>query len=175
MTMQRKAVYAGSFDPPTAGHVYMIREGALLFDELVVAVGENPDKKAMFPVEERLALLRASARDFSNVSVASFKSKYLIDYAAQIGARYVLRGIRNSVDFGFEQTMRNVNGDQNPAITTVFLMPPRELAEVSSSFVKGLVGPAGWQSWIRDKVPAPVYEALLRKYGAASPRTSEDA
>jgi pantetheine-phosphate adenylyltransferase len=142
----------------------MIREGAALFDELVIAIGVNPEKKGLFPVEERLSLLRSAARDYSNVSVASFESRYLIDYAAQIGARYILRGIRNSADFGYEQTMRNVNGDRNPAVTTVFLMPPRELAEVSSSFVKGLVGPRGWQKFLRGMVPPPVHEALLRKF-----------
>jgi pantetheine-phosphate adenylyltransferase len=162
--LKRKAVYAGSFDPPTEGHMYMIREGAALFDELVVAIGVNPEKRSLFPVDERLALLRSCVRDHSNVSVASFEARYLIDYAHQQGARYILRGIRNSTDFGFEQTMRNVNADRNPSVTTVFLMPPRELAEVSSSFVKGLVGPKGWAKFISMMVPAPVHEALLRKF-----------
>jgi pantetheine-phosphate adenylyltransferase len=162
--LRRKAVYAGSFDPPTEGHMYMIREGAALFDELVVAIGDNPDKKTLFPVEERLSLLRSCVRDHANVSVASFESRYLIDYAHQQGARYILRGIRNSTDFGFEQTMRNVNADRNPAVTTVFLMPPRELAEVSSSFVKGLVGPQGWTKFLRGMVPPPVHEALMRRF-----------
>lgn len=162
--LKRKAVYAGSFDPPTEGHMYMIREGAALFDELVVAIGVNPEKKSLFALEERLSLLRSSVRDHSNVTVSTFEASYLIDYAHRIGARYILRGIRNSVDFGYEQTMRNVNGDRNPAITTVFLMPPRGLAEVSSSFVKGLVGPRGWAKFIRDMVPAAVHEALLRKF-----------
>jgi pantetheine-phosphate adenylyltransferase len=149
--------------------MYMIREGAALFDELVVAIGVNPDKKSMFSLEERLRLLRAATRDISNVTVSSFESRYLIDYAAQVGARYVLRGIRNSTDFGFEQTMRNVNADRNASITTVFLMPPRELAEVSSSFVKGLVGPRGWQKFLRGMVPVPVHEALLRKFASTLP------
>lgn len=173
MPLKRKAVYAGSFDPPTEGHMYMIREGAALFDELVVAIGVNPEKKSLFPVDERLALLRSCVRDHSNVTVSKFEARYLIDYAHQIGARYILRGIRNSADFGFEQTMRNVNADRNPAITTVFLMPPRELAEVSSSFVKGLVGPRGWAKFLRGMVPAAVHEALLRKF--AGKEGGEDA
>jgi pantetheine-phosphate adenylyltransferase len=162
--LKRKAVYAGSFDPPTEGHMYMIREGAALFDELVVAIGVNPEKKSLFPLEERLSLLRSCVRDHSNVTVASFEARYLIDYAHQLGAKYILRGIRNSTDFGYEQTMRNVNADRNKAITTIFLIPPRELAEVSSSFVKGLVGPRGWRNFLRAMVPAPVHEALLRKF-----------
>jgi pantetheine-phosphate adenylyltransferase len=162
---RRKAVYAGSFDPPTEGHMFMIREGSLLFDELVVAIGVNPEKRPLFTLEERLDLLRAVTRDFPNVTISSFESRYLIDYAAQEKARYVLRGIRNSTDFLFEQTMRNVNADRNSAVTTVFLIPPRELAEVSSSFVKGLVGPKGWARFLRGMVPPAVHEALLRKYG----------
>lgn len=162
---KRKAVYAGSFDPPTEGHMFMIREGSHLFDELVVAIGVNPDKRPLFTVEERLELLRSATRDFQNVTVSSFESRYLIDYAAEQKARYLLRGIRNSADFHFEQVMRNVNADRNGGVTTIFLMPPRELAEVSSSFVKGLVGPRGWARFLRGMVPPAVHEALLRKYG----------
>ena len=159
--LRRKAGYAGSFDPPTEGHMYMIREGAAMFDELVVAIGHNPDKRALFPLEERLSLLRSSVRDHENVSVSSFESRYLIDYAHEIGARYVLRGIRNSTDFSFEQTMRNVNGDRNPAVTTVFLMPPRDYAEVSSTMIKGLVGPDGWEEVLRKYVPPAVHRRFI--------------
>ena len=166
--MPRKAVYAGSFDPPTNGHLYMIREGAHLFDDLVVAIGANPDKKTLFSLEERVSLLRSITSDYRNVSVATFESRYLIDYAAQVGARYILRGIRNAHDFQYELTMRNVNSDLNPNVSTVFLIPPRDLAEVSSSFVKGLVGPRGWAKFLRGMVPAAVHEALLRKFAGKS-------
>ncbi len=164
MPTRRKAVYAGSFDPPTNGHLYMIREGAHLFDDLVVAIGVNPEKKSLFSVEQRLALLRAATSDCPNVTVASFEARYLIDYAAQVGAQYILRGMRNSTDFLYEQTMRNVNADLNKSITTVFLMPPRELAETSSSFVKGLVGPRGWRKVVKGMVPAPVFAAIIEKF-----------
>jgi pantetheine-phosphate adenylyltransferase len=160
----RKAVYAGSFDPPTNGHVFMIREGSQLFDELVVAIGVNPDKRSLFSLDERLALLRSITSDLPNVSVASFEARYLIDYAARAGARYILRGIRNAADFHYEQTMRNVNSDLNPAITTVFLIPPRALAEVSSSFVKGLVGPRGWRNVVRGMVPPSVFEGMAARF-----------
>lgn len=164
MATPRKAVYAGSFDPPTNGHVFMIREGASLFDELVVAIGVNPDKRTLFSPEERLSLLRSITAELPNVSVASFQSRYLIDYAARAGARYILRGIRNSTDFLYEQTMRNVNADLNPGISTVFLIPPRSLAEVSSSFVKGLVGPKGWRKVVNGMVPPPVFAALVERF-----------
>lgn len=157
----RTAVYAGSFDPPTNGHLYMIREGARLFDRLVVAIGDNPDKRSTFEVDARLDLLRQLFRGLKNVKVGRFEHRFLIEYAASIGARYILRGIRNAADYAFESTMRNVNGDLGPSITTVFLIPPRELADISSSFVRGLVGPKGWQKVVRQFVPPPVFKALL--------------
>lgn len=156
-----KAVYAGSFDPPTNGHMYMIREGARLFDELVVAVGVNPDKKTTFDLETRLGLLEAVTAGLENVRVESFENQFLIRYAASIGGRYILRGIRNGQDFSYERTMRHVNGDLEPDISTVFLIPPRHLAETSSSFVNGLVGPKGWRDVVKGFVPAEVYAAIL--------------
>jgi pantetheine-phosphate adenylyltransferase len=162
--MTRKAVYAGSFDPPTNGHMFMIRRGAELFDELVVAVGVNPDKKTTFDDETRLALLREVTADLSNVSVDSFENMYLVRYAAQQGARYILRGLRNAQDFEYERTMRQVNSDLEPEISSVFLITPRDLAETSSSFVKGLVGPAGWEQVVKDFVPPPVMKRLLAEF-----------
>ena len=159
-----KAVYAGSFDPPTNGHMHMIREGARLFDDLVVSVGVNPDKKTTFDLETRLGLLRETTADIANVSVDSFENQFLIRYAASLGAQYILRGIRNGQDFSYERTMRHVNGDLEPEISSVFLIPPRHLAETSSSFVKGLVGPDGWRDVVKDFVPPQVYAAILASY-----------
>lgn len=156
----RRAVYAGSFDPPTNGHVYMISEGSRLFDELVVAIGENPDKNYSFGLEERLEFLRAIASDFPNVRVETFSNSYLVDYADHVGADALLRGIRNAEDLLFEQTMRNVNSDMKPHITTIFLMPPRALADLSSSFVKGLVGPENWEKLVSQIVPPAVHAAF---------------
>ena len=82
-------------------------------------------------------------------------------YAESKGAGYVLRGIRSEEDYRFEHAMRNVNEDMAPAVTTVFLVPPREICEVSSSFIKGLVGVEGWREVVKPYVPAPVYEKLL--------------
>ncbi len=158
---QKLGVYAGSFDPLTVGHLWMIEEGAKLFNRLTVAVGVNPEKKYTFPVEDRLAMLREVTEPFANVSVASFSNRYLIRYAQLIGATHILRGIRTESDYEFERTMRNVNGDLHPGICTVFLMPPRGIAEVSSSMVKGLIGPVGWQKIVRKYVPDPVYRRLL--------------
>jgi len=158
-------VYAGSFDPLTVGHLWMIEQGVQLFERLMVAVGVNPDKKYTFDLEERLLMLRESTKKFRNVSVSSFSNRYLIHYAQEIGATHILRGIRTESDYEFERTMRNINGDLDPEICTVFLMPPRGIAEVSSSMVRGLIGPDGWQRIVRKYVPGPVYRRLLTLHG----------
>ncbi len=140
----------------------MIEQGVALFDELVVAIGINPDKRYTFTLEDRLVMLREASRRFRNLSVTSFSNSYLIDYAREIGATHILRGIRSGGDYEYERTMRNINGDLDPAICTVFLMPPRPIAEVSSSMVKGLIGPKGWRRVVRKYVPEPVYHHILK-------------
>ncbi|HUT36645.1 MAG TPA: pantetheine-phosphate adenylyltransferase [Planctomycetota bacterium] len=159
-----KAIYAGSFDPPTSGHLWMIQTAVELFREVEVAIGVNPDKRYAYPLADRLALLRACTKDLQNVTVTSFENQFLVTYARSVGARYILRGIRNERDYSFEREMRYINSDLAPEITTVFLMPPREFADVSSSFVRGLIGPAGWQEVVSRFVPPPVYEFFLQKH-----------
>ena len=159
----KKAVYAGSFDPITNGHVWMIEQGAKLFDELVVAVGVNPDKRSTFSLNERLQMLRNSIGRLPQIRVDSFENKFLVHYATSVGAQYILRGIRDAGDYEFERGMRHVNNDLHAEITTVFLMPPREISEVSSSLVKGLIGPKGWEEIVEQYVPRPVFEMILSK------------
>ena len=161
----RIAVYAGSFDPPTNGHLWMIENGLRLFDRLIVAIGTNPQKAYSFSVEERLDLLRASLPSCERMSIAHFDNRYLVDYAKEQDAAYILRGVRTSDDYEYERVMRHINADLAPEITTVFLMPPRDIAELSSSMVKGLIGPEGWEDTVGRYVPPPVFEALA-KHGA---------
>ena len=156
------AVYAGSFDPPTVGHLWMIEQCVRLFGALTVAIGINPGKRPAFSVEKRLAMLRESTRHLQTVTVSSFGNQFLIDYARSIGASHILRGVRSQTDCEYERVMRNINEDLNPNITTVFLMPPRDIAEVSSSMVRGLIGPKGWKMVVRQYVPAPVYAELMK-------------
>lgn len=163
-TKKRLGVYAGSFDPLTVGHLWMIEQGVALFDRLVVAVGINPEKRYTFPLEDRLTMLRVSLRHLPNLAVTSFDNTYLISYAQKIGATHILRGIRSESDYEYERTMRNINGDLDSGICTVFLMPPRDIAEVSSSMVKGLVGPKGWRRVVRKYVPDPVYRHLIEAH-----------
>jgi pantetheine-phosphate adenylyltransferase len=161
----RRAVYAGSFDPITNGHLWMVEQGSRLFDELIVALGVNPDKRALFLVEERLAMIREAVAGYRNVTVSSFENLFLVRYARRVGAGAILRGIRNEEDYGYERGMRYVNEEIEPGIVTVFLMPPREYAEISSSFVKGLVGPEGWETLVPNYVPPGVMRRFLALRG----------
>jgi len=159
----KRAVYAGSFDPITNGHIWMIQEGAQLFDELVVAVGVNPNKTYTFSLKERIEILNDTVGYLSAVKIDSFTNKFLVHYATEIKAGYILRGIRNVNDYSYERGIRLINSDLNEEISTVFLMPPREISEVSSSLIKELVGPPGWEEIVRKYAPAPVITALKRK------------
>lgn len=159
----RTAVYAGSFDPPTNGHLWMIERGLELFDRLVVAIGSNPAKSYTFTVEERMELLKASLPSCERLTVSYFDNRYLVDYAKEVDAHYILRGIRSPGDYEYERVMRHINYDMAPDITTTFLMPPRDIAELSSSMIKGLTGPKGWEHIVRRYVPAPVMEKLQER------------
>jgi pantetheine-phosphate adenylyltransferase len=158
----RVGVYAGSFDPPTIGHIWMIEQGVFLFDKLIIAIGSNPDKRYSFSVDERIAMLQESLRRFKTVTVTTLSNRYLMDFAHSVSATHILRGIRSASDYEFERAMRHINSDIDQRIGTVFLMPPRGLAEVSSSMVKGLVGPEGWAKVVRKYVPMPVHRRLMK-------------
>lgn len=158
----RTAVYAGSFDPPTNGHLWMIQQGLELFDRLIVAIGSNPEKSYTFTVEERLELLKASVPACDRMEIAHFDNRYLVDYAKEKDAKYILRGVRTANDYEYERVMRLINADLAPEIDTVFLMPPRDIAELSSSMVKSLIGPKGWEDTVRRYVPGPVFEKLAK-------------
>ena len=142
----------------------MIEQGVALFDQLVVAIGINPEKRYTFSLGDRLTMLRDSLKRFPNLRVTSFSNSYLIDYAQEVGATHILRGIRAESDYEYERTMRNINGDLDSGICTVFLMPPRDIAEVSSSMGKGLIGPRGWRRVVRKYVPSPVYQHILKAH-----------
>lgn len=157
----KKAVYAGSFDPPTIGHMGTLKKAAELFDEVVFAVGINPFKKTTFSPEERLEILRVVTAGMSNVTVDYFENDYLVRYAQGVGARYVVRGIRDVNDFSFESAMRHMNEDIGPGIETVFLIPSRHLAHISSSMVKSLIGPPGWEIEVGKFVEPFVLEKLI--------------
>lgn len=164
-----KGIYAGSYDPPTNGHLWMIEQGVRLFTHFYVAVGLNSQKEYSFTLEERVEMLQELCSRFSNVAVVHFENKFLVKYAESIGVDYMLRGIRNGKDYTYEQGMCYVNGNMSSTIQTLFMMSPRNLVEVSSSLTKGLVGSDGWEQVIRQYVPETVYFKMLSKFGKMHP------
>jgi len=150
----RRALYAGSFDPITMGHLDVIERGAVLFDELLVAVGNNPVKKYLFPLEERVSLVRASVRA-SNVRVVSFEG-LLVDAARLHGAQVLLRGLRAMSDFDLEFRNGLANRDLS-GVETLFLLTGAEWVYVSSSLVREIAAHGGDVS---RYVPDGVLEAL---------------
>lgn len=161
----KRAIYAGSFDPLTLGHLWVIKKGAELFDELVVAIGENPNKKYMFSVKQRKKHIEGALADhrlYKKIRIEVIDNKFLVKYAEESKIGYLVRGIRSPNDFNYEMMMNQVNREIAPKIETVYLIPPIELAQVSSSMAKGLVGPEGWEKAIQKYVPDNV-RADLKK------------
>ncbi len=157
-------IYAGSFDPITNGHIWMIEEGAKLFDHLIIAIGENPYKKNhFFCITERLCMLKKCIEHLENVSVEIFSGKYLVNYAKEKDVSYILRGIRKESDYEQERNIRYINEDIQNDISTIFLIPPRNLVEVSSSMVKGLIGFKNWYKIIIKYIPQPIFRELIKR------------
>ncbi|MEG0024669.1 MAG: pantetheine-phosphate adenylyltransferase [Akkermansia sp.] len=161
--MKRTAVYAGSFDPLTNGHLWMIRQGAAMFDELIVAIGDNPDKKYTFSHEERLWMLSEALKEDTHIRICEFHNRFLVDFAEEHGASFMIRGIRSTQDYEYERVMRHINADMAPHVSSIFLMPPRDIAELSSSMIKGLIGPHGWEDQVERYVPANVFSLLKKR------------
>ena len=137
--------------------------GAELFDELVVVLAVNPDKKGFLPMEVRRELLQQMAVGLlGNVRVEVVPQGFLVDFASRTGATHLLRGIRNTIDFEYEKAMARMNARLQPEIQTVFLMPPSELEEISSSMVRGFVGLPGWERWVKVCVPSCVFESITK-------------
>ena len=135
-----------------------------MFDELIVAIGINPDKRSTYTIAERRDMLHDITKMFPNVRTDVFENRFLVHYAREVDAGFIVRGIRSASDYEYERSMRYINSDIAPEISTVFLMPPREIAEVSSTMVKGLVGPQGWRDMIGRYLPDPVYKKILQDH-----------
>ncbi len=165
ITLSRSAVYCASFDPPTKGHEYIIEQGSKLFDTLIVAVSVNASKKPFFTLEDRVKLLKEITQDLENVSVESFQDQFLVHYAQEKNCKYILRGMRNSVDFEYEQRMHYLNEKiSEGTLTNVFLMPPKEIEEISSSVVRSCLGLKGWKEIVKNFVPEAVYQELSKRH-----------
>lgn len=160
--MKKIALYPGTFDPVTLGHIDIIKRAANLFENLMVAVADNPEKTALFSVEERMELLRASLRDVDRISITSF-SNLTAKFAKSIGATAIIRGLRAISDFEFEFQMALMNRQIEPDVETVFLMPKAKYSYISSSLVKDIAKRGGD---ISSFVPPEVEEAIVKRFRA---------
>jgi pantetheine-phosphate adenylyltransferase len=156
----RRAIYPGSFDPVTNGHLDVIERARKLFDEVVVAVAHNDEKQPLFSLEHRLDLLRETAGKIGNVRIAEFEG-LLVEFARKEEAGAVVRGLRAISDFEFEFQMALMNRKLDPAVETIFLMPKEEYTYLSSRIVKEIARLGGDVSGF---VPACVAKALRSKF-----------
>lgn len=162
-----KIVFAGSFDPLTNGHLWVIQEGLEIAKKVAVFVAENASKKTMFTAEERKKMIEESCafRGFGNrVEVTIVSNEYVAKKAYQVGASHLIRGIRSAMDFDYEELIQKTNVDVLGGAKTVFVMPPRDLESVSSSFVKSLMGPVGWHWHVKEFLPYPVYKKVVEDF-----------
>jgi pantetheine-phosphate adenylyltransferase len=157
----RTAVFTGTFDPLTLGHLDVIRRGRLLFDHVVVGIGINPNKAALFGIEERVELARKAVRQYTNVTVDAFE-ELTVQFVRRIGARVILRGLRTLSDMEYEFGMTLTNHQLDPAIETVFLMADGEYSHVSSSLIKQVARYGGAAALSRF-VPPEVIEPVMAR------------
>ena len=161
--MSVHALYPGTFDPPTNGHIDLIQRGAKLFEHLTVAILNNPVKDPLFTVEERVEMLKESTATLTNVSVATFDG-LMVEFARQQGASAVLRGIRAISDYEYEFQMALMNRRLAPEIETVFLQPAGRYSFVSSRMLKEVFSFGGDVSGL---VPPNVLKRLRARIGAS--------
>ena len=164
-----RAIYPGSFDPLTNGHLDLIERGSKIFDELIVAILRNAEKEPpLFSVAERMDMLEEMVRRYGNVRVDTFEG-LLVDYAARMEAKAVLRGIHAISDYEYELRMALLNRKLAPQIETVFMMPAEAYSYVSSRLVKEVCQLGGS---VRDLVPELVEQRLLEKINGAAAKHS---
>jgi len=156
----KRAIYPGSFDPVTNGHLDVVERARKLFDEVIVAVADNDEKQPLFSLEERLNLLRATVGKADNVRIAHFDG-LLVEFAMENQARAVIRGLRAVSDFEFEFQMALMNRKLESGVETIFLMPKEEYSYLSSRIIKEIARLGGNVS---NFVPPVVAKALAGKF-----------
>jgi pantetheine-phosphate adenylyltransferase len=161
MPESQTAIYAGSFDPPTNGHLDLVERASTLFPQVIVALGRHPIRVPLFESEERLRLLRAVCGGFANVEVDVFDG-LLVDYARRRNARIIVRGLRAQTDFEYELQIAHANADMAPDLDTVFLPTRTRHGFVTASLVREI---ARHKGDVSRYAPAIVCEALRRRFG----------
>jgi pantetheine-phosphate adenylyltransferase len=157
------AVYAGSFDPPTYGHLDLIERASKLFPRIIVAIGVHPVKKPLLSFDERLGLLKEISKPFPNVTIDSFEG-LLVEYVQRIGAKAIVRGLRAAMDFEYELQIAHANADLRPEIDTVFLPTRTNYGFISASLVREI---ASHHGDISRYAPPSVCEAMRAKFQTA--------
>jgi pantetheine-phosphate adenylyltransferase len=155
------ALYPGTFDPLTNGHLDLIKRSVRMFDKLIVAIFENTAKGPLFTVEERRRLIEESTRGLGNIEIATFSKTLLVFYAKQRQAHVIVRGLRAIADFEYEFQMTLMNRRLDEDIETVFLMPREEYTYVASRLIKEV---AAYGGNVEELVPPPVALALKEKF-----------
>ena len=159
--LPQHAVYTGSFDPVTLGHLHIIERSAQLYESLVIAVGVNSEKQSLFGTDERIDLLRQVTRHLPNVRIDSFDG-LAVDFVRSIGAKVMVRGVRPLTDIAGEFTMMMANRQLDSEIETVFLMADEEFSHVSSSLIKQIAAMGNGRA-LEKFVPAAVIAPLMTK------------
>ncbi|MFP8215094.1 pantetheine-phosphate adenylyltransferase [Klebsiella quasipneumoniae] len=157
--MSTKAIYPGTFDPITNGHIDIVTRAASMFDKVVLAIAASPSKKPMFSLDERIALAEQATAHLVNVQVVGF-SDLMASFARAQQANILIRGLRAVADFEYEMQLAHMNRHLMPALESVFLMPCKEWSFISSSLVKEV---ARHQGDVSHFLPANVHQALLNK------------
>lgn len=163
----KKIAFAGTFDPITKGHLWVIEEGLNIADEVVVMIAHNNKKTTTFTELERKAMIDKVLEDqdiADRVKTVLIRNEYVAQSAQQFGCDYLIRGIRSSSDFDYEDNIQNTNTEVLKGAKTLFVIPPKGLQSVSSSYVKTLIGPVGWHWNIKPFLSRPVYDAWIKKY-----------
>jgi pantetheine-phosphate adenylyltransferase len=158
--MGKVAIYAGSFDPITYGHIDIIERGLEIFDKVIVAIANNVEKRSLFTIEERLNMTKDIFKDTPNVIVDSFKG-LLVDYVAKTNAKVILRGLRATSDFEYEFHMASMNRSLNTQLDTLFMMTSKDYFFVSSRTIKEVAGLGGA---VDGLVPDLVVRRLKEKF-----------
>ncbi|MDU5452034.1 pantetheine-phosphate adenylyltransferase [Pseudescherichia vulneris] len=157
--MQKRAIYPGTFDPVTNGHINIITRAAGMFDRVIMAIAASPSKKPLFSLEERVALAQEATAHLENVEVIGF-SDLMANFARNQQATILIRGLRAVADFEYETQLAHMNRHLMPELESVFLMPAKEWSFISSSLVKEV---ARHQGDVTDFLPPNVHQALLQK------------
>ena len=149
--MMKKAVFPGSFDPITLGHVDLIYRGLEIFDEIIIAIGVNADKKQLFSLEDKIQQIKNTFKNEPRIKVTSYKG-LTVDFCKSVNSKYMLRGLRNSSDFNYEQSIAQTNSSLS-SIESVFLISSPQLIHISSTIVRDIIRNGGdYKSLVPESV-----------------------